>query len=284
MFGIPKKEKEICFISGLPRSGSTLLSAILKQNSDFYTSISDPLLNYVNSIIHNTASDPSIKTIVNDEKLDDLLHDLIKSYYKECNESVIFNTNRHWTNHTHLLKRLFPNYKMIVCLRDIPWVIDSVERLHRRNTYSITPMVGAACKNVYERAHWMMGNHSDNSANGFIVEPLFGIKNALASSETDNLLFLDYDALVKYPQETIKRIYAFLEKDCFNHDFDNVSVNHTEYDEALNCEGLHKVRAKVEYKDRVPIIPQDLWNLYMPETVWKFNHTVLNDKQCIFAN
>ena len=35
--------KNYYFISGLPRSGSTLLSTILSQNPDFYADISSPL-------------------------------------------------------------------------------------------------------------------------------------------------------------------------------------------------------------------------------------------------
>jgi sulfotransferase len=42
------------FISGLPRSGSTLLSSILKQNPRFTSGISDPLSSYAHSIIRDT--------------------------------------------------------------------------------------------------------------------------------------------------------------------------------------------------------------------------------------
>ena len=35
--------KQYYFISGLPRSGSTLLSAILRQNPDFYADIASPV-------------------------------------------------------------------------------------------------------------------------------------------------------------------------------------------------------------------------------------------------
>ena len=42
--------KSFYFISGLPRSGSILLSAILKQNPDFYADIASP----VQGIVTNT--------------------------------------------------------------------------------------------------------------------------------------------------------------------------------------------------------------------------------------
>jgi len=44
--------KSYYFISGLPRSGSTLLSGILKQNPDFYADISSPVQGIVTNTIN----------------------------------------------------------------------------------------------------------------------------------------------------------------------------------------------------------------------------------------
>lgn len=280
MFNISNKQKKFYFISGLPRSGSTLLSSLLSQNPDMSTGISNQLLSYVTSIIDHSKQD-TFKNVVSEEKVRDMSRDLFDSYYKETQERIIFNTNRGWTNHTHLLKDLFPDFKMIVCLRDIPWILDSVERLYRKNTYSVTPMVGDSCANVYERCHLMMGNHSESSAKGFVVEPLFGVKNAIACDESDHIMFLDYDALVKHPQEIMKKIYSFLDEKEFKHDFNNVKADYTKYDESLGCRSLHAVRSKVEYRDRKPVLPYDLWNLYSQETIWKTNPQVLQNKNSI---
>jgi len=280
MLNVFSKQKRFYFISGLPRSGSTLLSSLLSQNPDMSTVISDPLFGYVTSIV-NQSKDKTSKTVVSDEKIQDMSRDLFASYYKETQEKIIFNTNRVWTNHTHLLKDLFPDFKMIVCLRDIPWILDSVERLYRKNIYSVKPMVGDNCSNVYERCHLMMGNHLESSAKGFVVEPLFGVKNAIACDESDHIMFLDYDALTKHPQEVMQKIYSFLGEKEYKHDFDNVRADYTEYDESLGCEDLHTIRSKVEYKDRKPVIPYDLWNLYSQETIWKTNPQILQGKNSI---
>lgn len=277
MFKKQLTNKQFNFISGLPRSGSTLLTSILNQNPRFFANISDPLCNCVTSIIYNISCDPSNKTIIKEEKLDNIVYDFFNSYYNECHKNVIFNTNRRWTKNTHLLKKLYPNFKMIVCIRDIPWVINSIEEIYRKNCYAVTPMVGAETEDVYERAHLMM------SSGGFISESLLGVKSAIACNEQENLLFLEYDALVKHPDTVIKRVYDFLEQPYFNHDFNNVAYNYTEYDKAINCEGLHNVRQSVKYNEKIPIIPQDLWNLYMHETIWKTHPFLLNDKNAILS-
>lgn len=62
--------KEFFFISGLPRSGSTLLSAILRQNPEFYADISSPVQGLVASTINVITGSESNHLI--DEDLDPL--------------------------------------------------------------------------------------------------------------------------------------------------------------------------------------------------------------------
>ena len=44
------------FIAGLPRSGSTLFSALLRQNPDFHADISSPVMGLVDGVIAQTRS------------------------------------------------------------------------------------------------------------------------------------------------------------------------------------------------------------------------------------
>ena len=89
------------FISGLPRAGSTLLSAILKQNPRFTAGISDPLHLYVSSLIRDTNTAVGMSSIVSQPRLKEFIRDLFDSFYKDGNE-VCFNTNRGWTANTSL--------------------------------------------------------------------------------------------------------------------------------------------------------------------------------------
>ena len=50
--------KQYHFITGLPRSGSTLLVSILKQNPKFHASITDPLANLVKGVIEASQDSP----------------------------------------------------------------------------------------------------------------------------------------------------------------------------------------------------------------------------------
>ena len=128
--------KKLHFISGLPRSGSTVLSAILKQNPRFTAGISDPLADISNSIIAtiNGAAGMTVQVPVNMQK--EIIKGMFDTFYKNSNE-VCFNTNRGWSSQTSLIKDLFPASKIIICVRDIGWVLDSFEQLNSKNPYTI---------------------------------------------------------------------------------------------------------------------------------------------------
>jgi sulfotransferase len=259
------------FISGLPRSGSTLLSAILKQNSSFCADISDPLHDYARSILQVTHTGVGMEVAVPVEKRNHIIKGLFASFYQGKGE-VCFNTNRAWSASTSLAKDLFPNSKMIICIRDVPWILDSFEQLNAKNPYTIKALYQHAdLPTVYNRTNMLM---SQEGGGGYVSGPLACLKQALYSNEKDMLCVVDYESLTKRPKETMQKIYQFIGEPWFNHDFDNVEDSYDEFDEAANLKGLHTVRKKVEFRNRKPILPEDLWKTYVNESFWKqdFEH------------
>lgn len=257
------------FISGLPRSGSTLLSSILNQNPRFTSNISDPLHGYVKSITQITNMSAGMESMVSLDKRRRLMMGLFDSFYHDSNE-VCFNTNRGWSAETSLLKDLNPRFKMIVCLRDIPWILDSFEQLNSKNPHTIKPLYNHQdLGNVYDRTHMLMGNIPN--AAGYVVGPLTNVKQSMFCDERRQLLYVEYDSLVKNPELILKQIYAFLEEPWFGHDFDNVEAAYDEFDAQAKIQGLHRVRKKVKHIERRTVLPDDLWQNYEGQTFWKSN-------------
>jgi len=255
------------FISGLPRSGSTLLSAILKQNPRFTSGISDPLQGYAHSIIKETGNSVGMEAAVPIEKRRQLIRGLFDSFYQDSNE-VCFNTNRGWTSDTPLLKDLFPNFKMIVCLRDIPWILDSFERLNSKNPYTIKPLYHhQQLTNVYDRSNMLMGGYQ--GMHGYVIGPIENVKHSIFCAERDHILYVEYDTLVANPLGTMQQIYRFLGEPWFDHDFDNVEDSYDEFDEQAKIEGLHTVRKKVEFQPRDIALPGDVIRQHGVNTFWK---------------
>jgi sulfotransferase len=256
------------FISGLPRSGSTLLSAILKQNPKFCADISDPLHDYARNLLQVTHSAVGMEVSVPIEKRAGLIRGLFANFY-EGKPEVCFNTNRAWTAQTSMVKDLFPYSKVIVCIRDVPWILDSFEQLNAKNPYSIKALYNHQdMSNVYMRCNSLM---SMEGTGGYVTGPLTCLKQGLFSNEKDMLCVVDYEALCKRPRETMQTIYQFIGEPWFEHNFDNVEDSYDEFDDAANITGLHTVRKKVEFKQRKPILPSDIWENYVSSSFWKFD-------------
>lgn len=256
------------FIAGLPRSGSTLLSAILKQNPKFYASISDPLLEFVRSIVQTVHANVGMEVAVSIQQRKDLALGLFERFYRN-KPNICFNTNRGWGAHTAMAKDLFPKSKMILCIRDIPWILDSFEVLNSKNPYTIKALFQHQdLPTVYHRVNSLM---SLDGAGGFVSGPIACTKQAMFSNEKDMLCVVHYNALAQQPKIVMQKIYEFLEEPWFEHDFDNVEDSYDEFDEQANIKGLHTVKKKVEFIQRKPIIPADLWQQNEIQSYWNYD-------------
>jgi sulfotransferase len=103
--------KEFFFISGLPRSGSTLLSAILRQNPEFYADISSPVQGLVGATI-NVITGSESNHLIDEDRRKSLLRATFNAYYEAVEPPIVFDTSRGWTAKTSLLKSLFPQTKI----------------------------------------------------------------------------------------------------------------------------------------------------------------------------
>ncbi len=266
------------FIAGLPRSGSTLLSSILNQNPRFSASITDALISYVRSIIVNTDAGSGIKSLVPVEKQKAMIHALVDAYYSDGN-LVCFNTNRAWAAHTNLISDVWPDSKIILCVRDVCWVLDSFEKLHQRTPYDLKAIYGNQdLPTVYHRTNSLIDLHA--GGNGLVGMAILNTKQALYSTEQKKICVIEYDTLCTHPDLVMRKLYEFLDEPLFDHNFNDVSANYDEYDRALNMKDLHKVRPQVSLIKRTPILPEDLWKRWESETFWKQDFDHIKQKVC----
>lgn len=257
--------KKYYFISGLPRSGSTLLSAILKQNPAFHASISSQLLSHVRSTIE--VGNFGNKIEVDQDRIKRIIYSTFDAFYADNSKPVIFDTNRLWTNLLPSLNNLFPYTKIICCVRDINWVIDSFERLHQKNPYAISTVYPASVdSNAYTRSQSLMVENT-----GIIRAPYDGLKSAMTGMYKNMMMLVEYELLCKNPEGMMRAIYDFIDQPYYQHDFDNVESSYDEYDAEINMKGLHTTRRKVEWIPRQFILPPDILNQYSNLEVWRSN-------------
>lgn len=252
------------FISGLPRSGTTLMSAILNQNPRFQASISGPLARFTRAIIEQSSAMSGYRHQCPPEKRKKIIEGIFTNYYDDESKDAFFDTNRGWTLLTPVLKDLFPKTKLIVCVRDLIWVLDSFERLYRKNPYDKSLMIpGEFSTNVYERCDYLM--RTDMTV-GFAYR---GLCQAITSDEKNMIMLVEYEQLCKNPAGMMKAIYNFIDQPYYEHDFDDVESSYDEFDNDVNVKGLHSTRKKIEWIERPMIIPPDIQHKYSNMEVWR---------------
>lgn len=256
--------KRYHFISGLPRSGSTLLTSILNQNSKFHSDISNPLARFVRRIITESHAGPGYHLQCPEPKRFELIQNLVATYHSHIDKEVCFNTNRGWSSLLPILEQTHPESKIICCVRDIRWVLDSFEVLFRNNPFTMSQLYGEeAAESVYTRAYSLM------APGGTIRFAYDSLKEAITGPQKKMIMILEYDQLAKNPEQTMRALYSFIGEPYFEHDFDNVEASWDEYDLEAGIIGLHKIRKEVKYIQREPILPPDLWNEFSNLEVWR---------------
>jgi sulfotransferase len=256
--------KKYHFISGLPRSGSTLLTSILNQNPRFNSNISNPLARFVRSIIIESHASPGYALQCPEEKRIELIQQLIQTYHSHIQQEVCFNTNRGWTNLLPQLETVLPDAKVICCVRDIKWILDSFERLFKENPFVLSKMYSEEeAENVYSRAYALMTpGHSVRFAYD-------SLKEAMTGPQKRKIILVDYEQLTQNTEQTMRALYSFIGEPYFEHDFNDVESSFDEFDLDAGIIGLHKIRKEVRFIERQPILPPDLWNEFANLEVWK---------------
>lgn len=195
-----------------------------------------------------------------------LLRGLFDSYYADqAGKAVLFDTNRLWSARLPALVDLFPGAKVIACVRNVAWVMDSLERLYRANPYEQTRLFnnGAERNTVYSRLETLA---QYNRLVGFAWAAL---KEAYYGAQADSLLVVEYEFLAQAPERVLRLVYEFLGESWFEHDFDNVRYDAPAFDEALGIAGLHRVRPRVAVEPRRTVLPPDLFEKYAQLSFWR---------------
>jgi sulfotransferase len=256
--------KKYHFISGLPRSGSTLLTAILNQNPRFYSNISNPLARFVRSIITESYAGPGYHLQCTEPMRRDLIKNLITTYHQNQSAEVCFNTNRGWTGLLPQIEQVFPYSKVICCVRDINWVLDSFEVLFKKNPFTMSRMYSESeAETVYSRCNAQM-------TPGHTVRFAYdSLKEAICGPQRKMLMLIEYDELAKNPERTMRGLYNFIGEPYYNHDYDSVEAAWDEYDQEAGIAGLHTIRRGVRYIPRDFILPPDVLNQFHGLEVWR---------------
>ena len=252
------------FISGLPRSGSTLLAALLRQNPRFQAGMSGPVAGLVGSLLGEMSGRNEFSVFIDDAARQRVLKGVIENYYTDIGKPVVIDTSRAWCARMGVLKALYPDAKVIACVRHMPWIIDSLERLVRANAFQPSSIFNyTPGGTVYSRAEGVANGE------GMVGYAYNALKEAFFGPDRGNLMLLQYETLTSEPQTALAAIYKFIGEKSFKHDFAHITFDASAFDTRAGTPGLHAVRPKVEAQSRETILPPDVFRRFENDTFWR---------------
>jgi sulfotransferase len=234
-------------MSGLPRSGSTLLSALLSQNPKIHAegnSAVCQLMWDMQQSYRNTCNE-QINANNRQDTIQELIAGIPRTYYNKIDseERVIVDKCRSWSlpDNMDLLKNYIDkNIKVIMLERSIVDIVKSFCKLYKKNNQVIQPDM-------------FLQEGSEP-----LMRSLHGLLYAKHNNHSNNFLFISYEDLVTSPQETMDRIYEFCGWEPFVHDFTHIVPKYVENDSFYNLKGFHDVRSSIEVVQNTTVLPPDI--------------------------
>jgi len=262
-------------MAGLPRSGSTLLKSILNQNPELHTEPVSPVLeltHYTNEYFKDSEQYLGYEKPKSAYKV---ISSILDDYYYDVERPIVIDHCRAWSNNIEMLKTFItPNPKIICPVRNVVEVLTSfitmIHRNHDQFSFVDQHLVDKGVEiNDDNRCHYLM------SKDGIVEQALWAQSQAfIRGDDKKHLLMVEYDDLISEPNETMRKIYEFLELDFYQHDFNSIVNIHRESDEQWYLKDMHHVRKKLEKKSKKPedILSEDILNRYSNLEYWKYSN------------
>lgn len=216
--------KTYFFMAGLPRSGSTLLSAILNQNPDIYSGPQTDFPRMMLAVYHQTQISESFNSGYNSEGYVNLLRKMPDNFYINTDKKYIIDKNRSWAtlDNIKLLDLLSQNVKIICPVRPILEILASFVRLAEKNPDNF---IDKKIKNIPAGYYRTLNDARCDllmSDEETLQHNIFSLASVLQPQHSKKFHFIRYSDLISKPQTTLETLYDFLEIEQFTHSFENL--------------------------------------------------------------
>jgi len=232
-------------MSGLPRTGSTLLASILSQNPNIHA---EGLSAVCNTMWNIYASNYNIninqwnKDLVccnRMHSIENILKETINLYYFDVNKKNIVDKCRTWTlplNLNLIKKYITDNPKIIVLLRPMNEIVSSFANIHKINKWE------------------------DDEIFDKITEDSPDVQGVISAKKNNNgeFLFVTYNDIVYNTDDTLEKIYSFCNWQPYKHKLNNLKRPFHQNDVVYNMIGLHEIRKKIEKQTNNIVLPRDV--------------------------
>lgn len=234
MSAIPplKFDKQLICVSGLPRAGSTLLCQLLAHHPDIYCpGHSSPLCQTLIGLRHNLSDNDFLRAQLDVnfdltyQRLSNAFRGFMQGWFTEAPNSWVVDKNRGWLHHLELLHHLIPNFRILVCVRELGQVYGSVESQHQKTILLDFPD-HIANLSRYSRADRLLGDE------GVIGSPLRSLESLqdIEPELQQHLYYVVFEHLMLEPVAAMQGIFQWLGLPPIQIDTQNLQVRPHESD------------------------------------------------------
>ena len=252
------------FLAGLPRSGNTLLSAILNQNPDIYSGPLSPITHALWDFEQSIWRNESLQRLNNSQPMINVGKNIIVNYYSNIKKPIIIDREKAWgtEGNINLLKKyITPTPKIIFTIRPVIEILTSFINILPEDSY--------IDREIKETGWWYKDYLSKNDnrcdymmrPGGQIDKSLLTINQILKSDNKNMFHIVSYNEIVNEPDSALKGIYKFLKLPDYKHNFNNIIKLEKDNDEAIGQPAnMHEIRPKLS---KVSKKPEDVLSDYV---------------------
>jgi sulfotransferase len=239
------------FDSGLPRSGSTLLTSILNQNPSIHAGSISPVFELMHNLEVYFETSEQAKAYPKPECNAKIISSILENYYSDTDKPIKIDKSRAWTGQIPFIQKYLTKTPKILCTVRHPLDIlaSFIDLIHKNpNEVSFIDKTLQA-SNVEltdnNRCDFLM------SSAGVVFNSINGIAKAFYEKNHSCLHLIEYEDLVQSPEEVVGRVYEFLKLESYSHTFENIKNVFRENDkEVYGLSTMHEVKPQIEKTQR----------------------------------
>lgn len=253
--------KKLHFLSGLPRSGSTLLGSILNKHDLIHVTPTSPIADLI-CMTEESIKKLSVQyTFDESALLTNTVHGIFEHGFSYTDKPIVFDKHRAWPRNLKIASSFVQNdFTGIVTYRPIPEVIVSYIKLIKKDPDNfIDNHLRKDGRPLNTR------NRADYLWRYYISDPYMSVQYGLKNGK-DKLLMLSYDEITLHTTDTLKRIEDFFGVSGLSEiHLENITNTCAEdKDAAWGLKDLHTIRPTIRKTsdDPVEVLGKELFDYY----------------------
>ena len=241
-------KKQLLCVSGLPRAGSTLLCQLLAHHPDLYClGHSSPLCRALIGLRHSLSDDDFLKSQLDVDfelgyqRLGQAFRGFLAGWFAETDQTWVVDKNRGWLQHIEMLHHLVPDFRILVCVRELGQVYGSIETQHQKTILLDFPDHLASLSR-YGRADKLFADQ------GVIGSPLQSIQSLrdIDSQLQQKIYYVVFEHLMLEPQTVMQDILKWLGVSPISIDPEHLQVKSHESDSYYRFKYLHRTHDHIQ--------------------------------------